>query len=191
MEPVPGGPAEPPATGLDERQVDEVRQLVRALPWREWAEARGAEFQLMAFDADVVQAAICEAMTGAGITLDQAAEIGRAALGEAKSKSPVGYVADAFRKHLPRRLRALAIEPLAENPLPLPSAAKPPVSVPKLAKQGKATPAEPDEAEPKPVLPACSTCRAEEGETYPSARTVTGADGREQRCPDCLPPAAA
>jgi hypothetical protein len=189
---VPGGTAKPPATGLEEGAVAAVRHLVRRLPWRDWAELRGVKFQLMENDADAVQAAICEAMASAGITLDQAAEIGRAALAEAKT-NPVGYVTDAFRKHLPRRLRALAVEPLADNPLPLPAlptAATPHAGASKaVGQQGTGTATNPvDGPTPTLVLPACPTCRAQEGETYPNARTVTGADGREQRCPDCLPP---
>ena len=190
IEPVPGGAAQPPATGMDERQAAEVRELVRQLPWIRWAELRGTKFQLMQGDADVLQAAICEAMASAGITLDQAAEVGRAALGEAKT-NPVGYVTDAFRRHLPRRLRALAVEPLADNPLPLPGTPDPQVSGSKPGKQGKGPAAAvPDDGEkPKPELPACTTCDCGEGEEVGN-RTVVGADGRHRRCPDCRPAAA-
>lgn len=189
---MPGGAAKPPATGQDERQVAAVREVVRRLPWGEWAKLRNPEWRLTPADADEVQAAICKAMASTGITLDQVAAIGQAALSEAQSDQPITYVTNAFTKHLARRVRALAVEPLADNPLPLLGTAKSQVSAPKPAKPGKGAGSEPDEvATAKPVLPACSTCRAEEGETYPSARTVTGADGREQRCPDCLPPAVA
>jgi hypothetical protein len=178
IEPVPGGTAKPPATGLEERTAA-VRGLVRRLPWADWAKRRETNFRLTRGDADVVQTAICEAMASAGITLDQATMIGQAALGEARS-NPVGYVSDAFRKHLPKRLRALEVEPLADEPLPLPE--KP---TPKLAKSAAAAPGE---AEPAPpVLPACSTCGAAEGDPI-GYRQVAGADGdREVFCPDCHP----
>lgn len=202
IEPVPGGTAKPPATGLHEQAVTESRQLVRRLPWSEWAELRGVEFQLMQGDADAVQAAICDAMAAAGITLDQAAEIGRAALAEAKT-NPVGYVTDAFRKHLPRRLKALAVEPLANNPLPLPNApssARPGAPKPQagtskaVGQQGTGRPAAGpvdagDSTTSTPALPACVTCEAREGEGL-GGRTVIGDDGRHRPCPDCRPAAA-
>jgi hypothetical protein len=189
IEPVPGGAAKPPATGMDERRTAAVRELVRRLPWDEWAKRREAKLRLTQGDADVVHAAICEAMASAGITLDQAAAVGLAALAEAKS-NPVGYVADAFRKHLARRLRALAVEPLSDSPLPLPG--KKPQAGPQLADQQHkgAAAANPDVGKPaKPVLPACATCGAREGEDW-NFRTVPGDDGRERPCPACLPAAA-
>lgn len=192
IEPVPGGTAKPPATGLEESAVAAVREQVRRLPWRKWAKVKlgVTNYQLMRHDADQVQNAMCAAMARDGITLEQATEVARHALAEAKG--PV-YVVRAFEpKKLGEWLRRLEAEPLAEDALPLPGAAKSQFSDPKPAKQQGSAAADPDDGEPsKPVLPACSTCDAEEGETYPNARTVTGADGREQRCPDCLPPAAA
>lgn len=190
---MPGGAAGPPATGMDEGRVGAVRELVRRLPWVEWAELRNPEFQLTPVDADLVQAAICAAMASAGITLDQAAAIGQAALGDAtKTARPVGYVVDAFRKHLPRRLRALGVEPLSDNPLPLLGKPKRQVGPPSATThegEGAAT-ADTDAGESaKPVLPACETCGAREGEG-PSYRRVTGEDGREHPCPDCLPATA-
>lgn len=178
---MPGGTAKPPATGLEASAVAAVREKVQQLPWKKWAKVKlgVTNYQLMRHDADQVQNAMCAAIARDGITLGQATEVARHALAEAKG--PV-YVMRAFEpKRLGEWLRRLEAEPLAEDTLPLPGA---PVT------QGKDAGSEPEAATAKPVLPACSTCRAEEGETYPSARTVTGADGREQRCPDCLPPAA-
>ena len=187
---MPGGTAKPPATGQDERQVAAVREVVRRLPWGEWAKLRNPEWRLTPVDADAVQGAICEAMASTGITLDQVAAIGQAALSEAQSDQPVTYVTNAFTKHLTRRLRALAVEPLADNPLPLLATAKPQASAPKPAKSGKDAAAGPDEAAPtKPVLPACPTCEAREGEGL-GGRTVVGDDGRHRPCPDCRPAAA-
>lgn len=184
------GPGDAPRN-MDERLAVAVRELVvRRLPWEEWADSRETGFKLSPFDADQVQTAICEAMASAGITLEQAAVIGQTALGEAKS-NPVGYVTDAFRRHLSRRLRSLVVEPLSDNPLPLLNKPKRQVGATKRAKQGEGAAAGTDAGEAaKVVLPACSTCDAREGEQYPAARTVTGDDGREHPCPDCLSPAA-
>lgn len=188
---MPGGTAKPPATGLEDSAVAAVREKVRQLPWKKWAKVKlgVTNYQLMRHDADQVQNAMCAAMARDGITLEQATEVARHALAEAKG--PV-YVVRAFEpKRLGEWLRRLEAEPLAEDTLPLPGAPVTQVSGLKPVTQGKGAGSEPDEVvTARPVLPACSTCRAEEGETYPSARTVTGADGREQRCPDCLPPAA-
>ncbi|WP_139319290.1 hypothetical protein [Pseudonocardia sp. Ae331_Ps2] len=110
-----GGEAGPvvPAPG------EHVRAVVRRLPWAAWAEHRRPGWRLSAADADQVQAAITEAITSQRITLDQATEIGQAALSEAKGPQPVTYLVNAFTKHLPRRLRALNHEPLDTAPLPL------------------------------------------------------------------------
>ncbi|WP_431910030.1 hypothetical protein [Amycolatopsis thermoflava] len=192
IEPVPGGSAEPPATGWDESVVAAVRKQVRRLPWRKWAKVKlgVADYQLMAHDADQVQNAMCAAMTRDGITLEQATEVARHALAEAKG--PV-YVVRAFEpKKLGEWLRRLEAEPLAEDTLPLPGVAKAQVSQPKPDKQQvtESAAANPDRGEPpKRVLPACPTCEAREGEGL-GGRTVVGDDGRHRPCPDCRPVAA-
>ncbi|WP_431879226.1 hypothetical protein [Amycolatopsis sacchari] len=190
IEPVPGGTAEPPATGWDESLVAAVREQVRRLPWRKWAKVKLglADYKLVAHDADQVQNAMCTAMARDGITLEQATEVARHALAEAKG--PV-YVVRAFEpKKLGEWLRRLEAEPLAEDTLPLPGVVKSQASVPKPAKPGKDATAETDEvATVKPVLPACPTCEAREGEGL-GGRTVVGDDGRHRPCPDCRPAAA-
>jgi hypothetical protein len=181
IEPVPGGTAKPPATGLDERQVAAVRELVRRLPWARWAKRHNPDFWLTPVDADTVQTAICSAIATTGVTLDQAGEIGRTALGQAKT-TPVKYVTDAFGPtHLARRLRALDAEPLSDNPLPLPGdieSEKAPAAAPAGAKQAK------------PVLGKCDTCKALEGDEK-FKRRIEGPDGRLGWCTDCLPNEAA
>lgn len=195
IEPVPGRSAQPPATGQDEALAGEVRELVRQLPWEEWARLREVKFRLTTADADLVQEAVCEAVTSGGITLEMALEIGQAAVSEAKT-APAKYVIDAFSKHLRRWVRRLAVEPMAAEPLPLLASAAP---LPRrrgpgapAAAASAAVTAGPQDAPPAVPewLPECLTCDAREGERFPSARTITGEDGRERRCPDCLPPVA-
>ncbi|WP_224392916.1 hypothetical protein [Pseudonocardia sp. ICBG1293] len=106
------GPAGPVPAG-------QVRALVRQLPWSAWAALRRPGWRLSTADADQVQAAITEAITGRGISLPQAAEIAQAALSEATGAQPVTYLVNAFTRHLARRLRALDLEPLDDAPLPL------------------------------------------------------------------------
>jgi|SRR5215470_17879357 len=170
IEPVPGGTAPPPATG---HPADEaaVRELVRRLPWAQWAARRNPAWRLSPLDADAVQAAIRDAMTTAGITLATAAAIGQAALGEARA-NPVGYVTDAYRTHLPRRLRALAAEPLSADPLPLPDTATPPA-------EGPTPTTGPDRSQP--ATPWCGDCQA------PDYRWVEVTNDQQARCPRCHP----
>ena len=183
IEPVPGGPAAPPATGSDEHQAAAVRQLVQRLPWGQWAKLRNPAWRLSPADADTVQAAICAAVTTAGITLDQAAAIGQAALAEAKT-NPVGYLVDAYGTHLARRLRALAVEPLSDTPLPL--RGSPPKGTTPTPAATPAAGASDTGQPPTPPRPDCLTCDAHEGDEL-GIRTVTGPDRREYPCPDCNP----
>lgn len=110
---------------LLDKAVDQpdVRTLVRRLPWTEWAVTRGASGRLSRVAADLVHAAICDAMAHAGISIDQATEIALAALREART-NPVRYLVDAFGKDLPERLRTLQHQPLTADPLP-PSSVEP------------------------------------------------------------------
>jgi hypothetical protein len=185
LEPVSGGAAKPPATGRDEAHLAEVRGLVRRLPWTEWAQLRGVDFQLSRKDADQVQAAMAAAITTAGITLDEAIEIGRAALADvAKTSQPVGYVVNAFGpRHLPGRLRALTAEPLAADPVSLPVKASPSGIDGKSSRTRQV--AQLDEPKAAAISrPECSTCGSSEGDGR-GGRTVTGEDGFERPCPDC------
>ncbi|WP_226351915.1 hypothetical protein [Pseudonocardia sp. ICBG601] len=120
--------------------VEQVRGLVRRLPWAAWAALRRPGWRPSTADADQVQAAITEAITGHGITLDQATEIGQAALSEAKGPQPVTYLVNAFTRHLSRRLRALDVEPLDDTPLPLltPTEGSEPFSRPQKRSPGQA-----------------------------------------------------
>lgn len=92
----------------------DVRDLVRRLPWIEWAEVRGVSGRLNRAAANLVHAAICDAMTRADISIDQATEIALAVLREVKT-DPVRCLVDAFGKDLPERLRALQHTPLAAD----------------------------------------------------------------------------
>ncbi|HEX6359541.1 hypothetical protein [Actinophytocola sp.] len=172
IEPVPGGTAAPPATGLEADQAAAVRELVSRLGWAEWSRRRtNGRFWLSLAGANEVEAAICAAVARGAVTLDQAAQVAQDALFEAR-KTPVVFVARAFSSPtLERRILALGAAPLSDNPMPAPD--------------------EPDEpTEPAPagtaVLPACSTCRAAEGETA-QYRWVEDDDRRARPCPDCLP----
>ncbi len=205
------GSASPPAPAraaaasvavlVEEPVAVEARELVRRLPWAAWAQARGrSEWRLSPADADQVQAAVTEAVTGHGLSWAEAAVIGQAALSEAKG-APVAYVVNAFTRHLARRRRALAAEPLSETPLPLldppaprggaqrrsqrPERAVQDQSAPAGAAEGSGSvPAEP--SVPSSVLSsaACGTCEARDGDGV-GMRTVTGDDGRCVPCPAC------
>jgi hypothetical protein len=183
-EPVPGGTAEPPATGLDERHVAAVRELVRRLPWTRWANHHNRHFVLSPADADAVQKAMCSAISTAGVTLDQVGEIGRTALGEAKTK-PVKYVIDAFGPtHLTRRLRALDAEPLSDNPLPLPGDSEPgnaPATRTKPVRAKRALAKQAELADEK-----CEKCGCAADDPK-FMRRVDDPDGRARWCPVCVP----
>jgi hypothetical protein len=172
IEPVPGGPAAPPATGLDDDQAAAVRELVGRLGWAEWSRRRvNGRFRLSRAGADEVQAAICAALVRGYVAMDQVAAVGQAALFEAK-KTPVAYVARAFSPaNVGRHIRALGDEPLSDDPLPPPDEPD---------ERNDRAPAPPDDA-----LPACTTCgaRAGEGAQY---RWVTGSDDVAHPCRDCV-----
>lgn len=129
-----------------------MRKQVRRLPWQKWAKTKlGVDnYQLMRHDADLIQNAVCSAMARDGITLEEATEVARHALAEAKG--PV-YVVRAFEpKKLGEWLRRLEVEPLAEDTLPLPGAPAAQAGNAKLTKRAKGAAAEPDEDDvAKPV----------------------------------------
>ena len=180
---MPGGAAEPPATGKDEQLAAEVRKLVRRFPWAAWAKQARRRFELREVDADDVQTAICDAMTNAGLTLDQAAVIGPVALAEAKG-NPVSYVAGAFRPpQLARRVRALCTEPLSSDPLPLPIMFAAPeveqVSVDVGSGEALAS------GTPRAKLGPCDTCKSPDD--GPVAPRVVLHDNGSMPCPDCRP----
>lgn len=186
MEPVPGGTAEPPATGWDERRLAEVREVARALPFREWHAVHGKpDWMLTTYDTDRLQRAICAAVDRAGISLDQARAIGQAAVSEAK-KTPVSYVLNAFGdKNLPTWLRRVVPEPAAKRPLPL-------LRLASTAARSKSDDLAPSHPAASPAVAAgqkCPGCDAE-----PDAprleRQVERPDGRLGFCPVCCPPAA-
>jgi len=183
IEPAPGGAAKPPAAGRDEKLAGVVREQIRRLPWRERARELGKTgFQLSRLDADQLQAVMCEAISRHGLTLEQAVEIARHALAKAESPS---YVVCAFKPaNLARWRRRVEVEPLADNPLPLPES---PVSTgDKQPENPQRKPAAADQPGREVPLPACSTCGAREG-TKPNFRTVERPDGSVGPCPDCLP----
>ncbi|MBN9757788.1 hypothetical protein DMP14_20570 [Pseudonocardia sp. Ae707_Ps2] len=149
MEPVPGGAAEPPATGhrdpagsagadraagagaAAEAAVEvgaEVGALVARLPWVEWARTAkraSSSWRPTVDDVERVGSAIQSGLD-AGITLVEASEIACAAMRDATGTQPVTYVSQAFTRHLSRWLRIIQVAPLDENPLPL--APAPPTS---------------------------------------------------------------
>ncbi|RJQ74180.1 hypothetical protein D5S17_23200 [Pseudonocardiaceae bacterium YIM PH 21723] len=183
MEPVPGGAAKPPATGKEE-PAKEVRQVLRELPWKAWAEKYNPEFRLLTKEATELVQVICSAMVTRGIALDDVKTIARQALSTAES-NPTRYLKNAFTTKLDQRLDELEVEPLSENPLPL---------LPRVGKGAKASKARVEQVV-EPVIEnsestaACSTCRALEGDG-PAPRQVMGPDGSSP-CPDCRPEAAA
>ncbi|GAA0645794.1 hypothetical protein GCM10010174_81030 [Kutzneria viridogrisea] len=189
IEPVPGGAAQPPATGKDEALLAQVRRLVARIPWAPWAKRQEVQYQFNLMDARLVAEPIYAAIAANRLTIEQAELIGPAALNEVtRSAKPADYVASAFGVHLDKWLDRITPVLPEEDLLPLPGVPAAAPSGPGRDKRQGPRPAttEPDGGEePKRVLPACATCRAEENEHYPSARTVTGADGREVPCPDC------
>jgi hypothetical protein len=179
-EPVADGQAPPTAPG----NSADVRRLVRRLPWAAWGERhQGRPYVLSMADADALEAAISYALEREGISLEVAAQVGTQALAQAQS-TPAVYVAGAFgAKKLPWWLRRLGVEPLDDDPLPLP---EPPVDAPRAP--GATPPAvrAPTPAAAAAELPACNTCRALAGEGL-AERRVPGPDGGVTFC-ECVPP---
>ena len=120
---MPGGAAEPPATGHSAELVAAVRQRVRELGWQQWAASRGiVGFTLSQEHATRLTCAMAAAIGTVGITLDQATEVAQHALLAAKTANAALFVANAFTpKTLAEWLRRLTAEPLAARPLPLPA----------------------------------------------------------------------
>uniref|UniRef100_UPI003F496974 replicative DNA helicase n=1 Tax=Saccharothrix espanaensis TaxID=103731 RepID=UPI003F496974 len=186
IEPVPGGTAEPPATGQDEKR-QAVRELVRRLPWVAWGKrARRGTWQVSPDEVTEVVDAVCAVRRRTELSDEQVLTIGAQALHQAKG-DPAGYVAKAFSKHLGRYLA----EPLSENPVPLPESDRDDdhqVSAAGLetAVDARSAPGLGEETSGRPVWPECGTCDAREGEDW-RGRTVTGDDGRERPCPTADP----
>lgn len=185
IEPVPGGTAEPPATGLDEAWLAEVREVVRSFPVNAWYVKRGQRQELSISDTDRLQAAVVDAIARTSMTLEHARKIGQAAVSEAK-KFPVRYTEQAFNEtNLPKWLARIAPEPEARSPLPLLDLA-PEVSRPTSAKR----PAGRDVVVDQPAVPSasvrpakCGTCRAP-AEAAWNERFVAATG---EPCPDCYP----
>jgi hypothetical protein len=190
MEPVPGGAAGPPATGMDEQLASAVRDRVLQLGWLEWAERRGIKnFELGEPDVDLVQTAMCSVIADGRVDLATATKIAQHALVRAKSQqAPAVYVAGAFSEtRLVEWLRRTTAVKLSDNPLPLPGASAAQADVAKANGQ-------PDREKPRPVLPEwCGTCG--EGVSpaavrlNPRLRLVQPAEYGQlpSKCPVCHP----
>ncbi|MBE1580390.1 hypothetical protein ACFORH_43495 [Amycolatopsis roodepoortensis] len=186
MEPVPGGTAEPPATGMDEAWGEEVREAARSFPVKAWYAARGQTQGLSKGDTDRLKTAILAAMARTSLTLEQVRQIGQAAVSEAK-KSPVTYAEQAFSAaNLPKWLARITPEPEARIPLPLLDLA-PEVTESTPAKRPAGRDAVVDQpAAPKaPVVRAakCGTCRAPADALW-NERLVPATN---EPCPGCFP----
>ncbi|MFD2400354.1 hypothetical protein ACFSVJ_31345 [Prauserella oleivorans] len=141
IEPVPGGAAEPPATGGEASVSSEAVELARRLPWRAWSERTGKRLPSR-LELRRVAAAITNAMAEHGVSLDEAAEVGCRALAKA-GKNPATFLVNAFTTKLDEHLPA----DLAEEQLTLPVG------------ESESSAAE---TSPEPVLPACELCGAAE-----------------------------
>jgi hypothetical protein len=160
------GPATPSAAPQESAVADEVRELVRRLPWDHYGH------DLRRKEAVQVGLAIQAAMDSCGLTLDEAREHALHALAvspERKVQKLAGWVAGAFREEN-------LLEPLSDDPFP-------PLAAPVAAE-----PEAPLVADPaSPVrLSACSTCRTPEGGRRPQ-RVVPREGGRSAPCPECRP----
>ncbi|MBB3053522.1 hypothetical protein FHS23_004576 [Prauserella isguenensis] len=93
-EPVPGGAAEPPATGKDEHDVA-AAEIVEAAPWDRVATRLGSAVSASQLDVDQMTGRIAERLRDGSVTVVQARQVIAAALEEARHK-PVAYVAGAF-----------------------------------------------------------------------------------------------
>ncbi|KMS92650.1 hypothetical protein ACZ91_03010 [Streptomyces regensis] len=91
---MPGGAAEPPATGKDEHDVA-AAEIVESAPWERVATRLGSEVSASQLDVDQMTGRIAERLRDGSVTVAQARQVVAAALDEAKHK-PVAYVAGAF-----------------------------------------------------------------------------------------------
>ncbi|RSN05990.1 hypothetical protein DMC63_37925 [Streptomyces sp. WAC 05977] len=182
---MPGGTAKPPATGMDEAWLQEVRETAKSFPVNDWYAKRGQKQVLSTGDTDRLLAAILAAMKRTSLTVEQVRQIGQAAVSEAK-KSPVKYAEQAFSAaNLPTWLARITPEPPAKNPLPLLDVV-PEVSEAKPAKGPAVRAAVVDEpATPNASIRAakCETCRAPaEARWHERFVPATG-----EPCPTCFP----
>ncbi len=172
IEPVPGGAAEPPATGQDEAPSAEAVRLARRLPWDAWAGKRRGRRKPNPEQLRVIARAMDRAVSSGRITWEQATEIGPRALVDANTWK---FVEGAYGEKLEAYLEA-SIAPASEQ-LPLPAA----VNSEPVAEQ----PAEPTAPALRPVrqpLPDCPDCGAREGDPAGSRFTQDPTSGRNIVC---------
>lgn len=169
---MPGGAAEPPATGHTPELAAAVRQRVRELGWQQWAESKGLRgFTLNQEHATRLTSVMASAIVTTGITLDEATEVAQHALLAAKTANAALFVANAFApKTLAEWLRRLAAEPLAAAPRPLPL----PLGTTEPAVASTRREPEPGSTEPASTTPAhCGECgNPALGESNPAIRDV-------------------
>src|SRR5690606_9898263 len=147
IEPVPGGTAEPPATGQEAAMSAGALELARRLPWAEWSRRTGRALP-SAKDVQDIAMAIDTAVHSAEITLDQAAEIGCRVLATADTPR---FVVGAFARHLTKWLPAAVADEADQLPMPA-------VDEAASAESSEAiTP-----ATREPHRPECRVCGAEE-----------------------------
>lgn len=145
---MPGGTAEPPATGQDEIRAD-AYDLARRLPWTAWGEKSGRPVRRG--EVRDVAAAMSRALDAGRVTRDEAEHVAVHALSHANQPS---YVVKAFKPgNIDRWLPAADIAPVEQQlPLPTPSATS---TKPGSAQQGQSAASAPVVLSEAERLPAC------------------------------------
>ena len=134
-----------------------------------------------------------KALTRYDATLEQVRWYAARKIRESRS-NPVAYVLTAFREHaaeIAREPDPTEVQTFEDDPELL--AAYQPVHGSRLGPSRSDGDAKPDTSPEESAAPrvehrldACGVCRSEPGERFPSARTVTNAEGREEPCPRCF-----
>ncbi|RAS57822.1 hypothetical protein C8D87_1215 [Lentzea atacamensis] len=169
IEPVPGGAAEPPATGQGD--VAALKAVIRSLGWEGWATRHNvAKVELAPQEVRQLRTAMAAAMVRHRLTITQVEEIGKAAL-KAATRRPVSFVTGAFADgNINGYLEDEPMEFLATKPVVLEAASKP-SSRPKTQSSTSG-----------PVHPE----HCGDADCDPRTRMRTSADSNAlRRCPEC------